>query len=398
MNITQLPIPRVVGAALAALPRKQFSDYNLSNDLSYAGIVLDQDGYYKLILGEKFDSLTPQQQAFILLHEYTHIAFGHPLQAKQLKLNPAGWNIVTDAWINEVHPPHYTQELNGILYSELREGMPAKPPTPECPKGIPAREPIPELPPWLLDPHSIYKILKEKYGEGFGGGNGMDSMVVEEMDEEALAKAGLETLKARAVMREALKEDSSLKDLVDELSASYRGSSNVYKSIKVAAWLENIYKQLGHLARGKRGDMVKRRGWRREGRYEGYAGYARRPSLHVMIAIDISGSTASWWDDIIAACRGIARTHEVEFVCHNDQIVYHGRAIPNEVSVGGGTQFECVTTLARKQRPDCLIWVTDGESADHPTLPDCPVYWVWLAQSSKWALRGQDYQVDYPNS
>ena len=391
--ITQLPIPRVVGAALQALPHKQFSDYNLPNDLSYAGVVLDQQGHYNLVIGEKFEDLTPDQQAFIMIHEYTHIAFGHPLLARQLKLNPVGWNIATDAWINEVHPPRLTQELDGILYSELRSGMPPKPPTKECPKGIPGRDPIPELPPWLLDPISIYNILKEKAQEQW---NGMDTMLVEELSEEAAAQAGLETLKARQVLKEALKEDSSLKQLVDELSSSYQGAKHRYTAIKLAPWLEHIYKQLHHLASGKQGELIRKRGWRREGRYEGYAGHARRPSLHVMIALDVSGSTSTWWDDIIAACRGVARTHEVEIVCHSDQIVYHSKKIPEEVEVGGGTQFTCVTTLASQQHPDCLIWVTDGESGDHPTLPDCPVYWVWLPSSRKWTLREQDYQVEYP--
>ena len=391
--ITDLPLPRAIAIALTALPLKKFSDYGEKDDLAPAAIVLESTGRHTLVLGDQFYDKTPEQQAFILKHEFTHLAFGHTLKCMQMKLNPMGWNIATDAWINEVHPHRLTQGLNGILYTELREGMPAKPPTKECPQGIPARPPIPELPPWLIDPISIYNILKEKAEEYW---NGMDKMIVQDLKEGTEGRAGVEVLRARRALREAALEDESLQALADELSSSYTGHTGTYTEVKVADWLEQIYRQIDRLASMKQGDLVRRRGWRRPGRYEGLPGTARRPSLNVMIALDVSGSTGSWWGDMIATCRGITRYHSVHIVCFSDKIVFEGSAIPLEAPVGGGTDFSHVVKRANQRRPDCLIWVTDGENNGGTiTLPDCPIYCVWLPSSSKWTLRQQDYQVEY---
>lgn len=394
-GFTHLPLPKVIAERLNALPRKEFKDFGIAGNPSPAGIVLTPEGDHQLIIGESFWGKSEKEQAFILTHEFTHLAYGHCLTAHRLKLNPVGWNICTDAWINEVHPHHLTQGLNGILYSELREGMPAKAPTVDCPTGIPAREPIPELPHWLIDPLSIYRILKDKAQESW---NQMDSMIIQgdskdgKMDE---GKAGLEVLKARKALREAAQTDPTFKQLEAELSHSFTGAKGTYSDIKIADWLETIYKQLDKLASQRQGDLVRRRGWRRPGRMPGLPGTARRPSLHVMIALDVSGSTGNWWPDMIAACRGITRTHTVQIVCHSDEIVFEGQAIPLDAPVGGGTLFKPVCQVAKRVRPDCLIWVTDGESGDKPRLPDCPIYWVWLPGSNKWTLREGDQQVDY---
>ncbi len=271
--------------------------------------------------------------------------------------------------------------------------MPAKPPTVACSKGIPARAPIPELPPWLLDPLSIYRILKDKAEKEW---NQMDTMIIQgdggAIDE---GKAGLEVLKARQVLREVAETDPTFQRIADELSHSLQGDKGIYTEVKIAGWLESIYKQLDKLASQRQGDLVRRRGWRRPGRIPGLPGTARRPSLHVMIALDVSGSTGNWWPDMIAACRGITRTHTVQIVCHSHEIVFEGPTIPESVSVGGGTTFKPVCDVAKRMGPDCLIWVTDGDSADKPRLPDCPVYWVWLPGGKHWPLREGDHQVEY---
>lgn len=392
-GFTNLPLPRQIAHVLAALPHKEFKDYGME-DIAPAGIVLTEKGSHELVIGESFWDKTKEQQTFILLHEFTHLAFGHCLTAKRLSLNPIGWNICTDAWINEVHPHHLTQGLGGILYSELRGGMPAKPPTAQCPQGVPAREPIPELPPWLLDPLSIYRLLKDKAEKQW---NQMDSMVIQGDGKIDEGQAGLEVLRARKALRDAALDDPQYQRLVDELSHSFQGSRGIYTEVKVADWLEGIYKQLDKLASQRQGDLVRRRGWRRPGRLPGLAGTARRPSLHVMIALDVSGSTGAWWGDMIAACRGITRYHEVNIVCHSDNIVYQGKAIPVDAPVGGGTLFKPVCQAAKQMHPDCIIWVTDGESGDKPRLPDCPIYWVWLPGSAKWKLRDGDHEVNYGN-
>ena len=374
MSFTHLPLSLPIAVALEALPHKKFSDYGMKDSEQYAGIILEKTGRHVLVLGDKFHQTDDEHKAHILKHEYTHLAFGHPLQISLQKLNGLRFNVAADAWINEVSPHKLTEDLGGITYTKLRKA-------------------IPELPEFLIDPLAIYRMIKVEEIPV----NGMDTLECEELsDSKAKGQAALEVLEARATMREAANNGDEFIDRMNEaITAGYKGSSHKYSEVKIAAWLDSIYRQVDRLARQKQGDLVRRRGWRRPGRLPGMAGSARRPSLHVMLALDVSGSTGTWWADLIAATRGLCRYHTVYVVCHSDTIVFQGNAIPVDAPVGGGTCFKPVCEVAQRVNPDCLIWVTDGESADHPTLPNRPIFWVWLPGSRKWALRDGDFQVDY---
>lgn len=143
-----------------------------------------------------------------------------------------------------------------------------------------------------------------------------------------------------------------------------------------------------HLMQTAREDYSWLRPSRREG--EALLPSLRSASGHVVVALDISGSVG---DDELAqfvgevnALKGTLSVRTTLLAC--DSALAEGGPwvaepwepleLPRQLRGGGGTDFRPVFDwLARSgQRPDALVYFTDGEGEFPPQPPDYPVLWL----------------------
>jgi predicted metal-dependent peptidase len=105
--------------------------------------------------------------------------------------------------------------------------------------------------------------------------------------------------------------------------------------------------------------------------------------LNILIGVDVSGSiSATQFKQFmrqIDAIRGLSRVRIVEIdseiVAFYDYFRLNGARVVR-LGGGGGTAFEKAFAMARRLRPDAILFMTDGMVADTVQSPGIPTGWV----------------------
>ncbi len=120
---------------------------------------------------------------------------------------------------------------------------------------------------------------------------------------------------------------------------------------------------------------------RRSKRYGTIPGIKIKRKQHLMVAIDTSGSVpdaelSKFFAEIYHIYRAGASITIVECDAAISKVwEYKGRA-PKTITGRGGTSFDEPIELAKKLRPDGLIYFTDGECYPPQGDPNCRTMWV----------------------
>ena len=73
---------------------------------------------------------------------------------------------------------------------------------------------------------------------------------------------------------------------------------------------------------------------------------------------------------------------------HSDSVVEvrHGKKLPTDFNVGGGTNFTCMANWYRRygQKADAVVVFTDLGDSRYGPAPKCPILWASTDPVSKW--------------
>jgi hypothetical protein len=173
-----------------------------------------------------------------------------------------------------------------------------------------------------------------------------------------------------------------LRDMMSEHGAGILRDVHAARQVPPPKRDPKVCQALAHLiprlaARSLRGSRVPDKTWRRPHRQDidYLPGRGRVPRARVIIAVDVSGSMAQWWDRILATAAALRRDYDIEVVAWADRAAFvHGHQVPK---VGYGTEMIPMLEMVIRERPDLLCVLSDMDIADHPTeRPDCRILWI----------------------
>jgi hypothetical protein len=173
-----------------------------------------------------------------------------------------------------------------------------------------------------------------------------------------------------------------LRDLMSQHGAGILRNVQASRQVPPPKRDPKVCQALAHLiprlaARSLRGSRVPDKTWRRPHRQDidYLPGRGRVPRARVIIAVDVSGSMAQWWDRILATAEALRRDYDIEVVAWADRAAFvRGHQVPQ---VGYGTEMAPMLELAIRERPDLLCVLSDMDIADHPQeRPDCRILWI----------------------
>lgn len=87
---------------------------------------------------------------------------------------------------------------------------------------------------------------------------------------------------------------------------------------------------------------------------------------HVLMCVDVSGSTEAFREQFHAECKGALKHCTIDLITFDTQIIEiqkNWKASQGYPSTGGGTDCQCIFDYAQglKRKPDAIIILTDGE-------------------------------------
>lgn len=328
-----------------------------------AAAALTPDGY-RIKLGQLYKQADDDGKLLLLRHELSHIVRGDCLlpikqMAEQENRLPqqvaADVNRAADACINEGLDKEKVKALGGLLYADLGlENMPSHPPG------------------W----RPIYDAMKEQ-GKDSGG---WDDIL------ECLYSDPAEAIKAH--VRTVL----DLRDTPIGKEASMKVVEGRKRTIPPASPLpmplvSRILKALpGH--RGLEPQVS--RTWARPGRTPWTRGAKRIPRLKVLVGADVSGSMSPELETLSAAVAWLRRSHDVVLACWDTE----ARITKHIEATGGGTYIQPLWRLAKEQRAEAIVVLTDGYIEGINPMPNVPVIWVITKEGKKPTLRPGDSAID----
>jgi hypothetical protein len=275
--------------------------------------------------------------------------------AQNPDLKPRRWNISSDAVINEHLPTELLDEYGAVQYRDLAALLDL--PTEYTPSAM-----------------RIYEALAELESAAEAALSSFDDLAVEGEGPSAADHAEV-VVRARAVDPELVR---ALGAPAPSCGQDQPGRSG-WPSFEVQPnAARELLAQLVGLYSARR---TRRRSWQRPGRLPYLIrGATRERALHVLLALDVSGSTAS----IEAVLTGAARWLELDPRFTTSWAVWADRAAltpgPSasgaRPEVGGGTQVQSLWQLVNNMadRPDAVVVATDGEVYDWSPLPPVPIF------------------------
>jgi hypothetical protein len=128
--------------------------------------------------------------------------------------------------------------------------------------------------------------------------------------------------------------------------------------------------------------LVRTRTWARPGRLSWLRGSGRRPTLDLVVILDVSGSMAEHLGHLFGLASWCDRSgYRARWILFSDGVVYDDERTPRELpaGAGGGTCILPALRAASDDHADAVIIYTDGEWSDAPSaddLPRAPIIWV----------------------
>jgi predicted metal-dependent peptidase len=331
--------------------------------LPTAGIRLTPKGY-EIALGAIWDKHTdPVVRRSILEHELMHALRGDCL-ARQLEpdIDPMLANIAQDACINEHLDQDAVAAFDGITLPKL-QAMSEK-----------VRERITStLPGW----RPIYDALKEQQDEG---SEALKHMLQDAMDGATGDQApGCEGDIGECQQRHVEAILDAMKGGVNASLGAIKVTTPRPVPLKAVTPKQRLLSFIDRVARqhAKGKTRVRSRTYVRPGRVEGLRGVMTLPRARVVVALDVSGSMSEFAEPTLALAQGLRRWCDVSVCVWADSAAEMKRA-GEMPSVGGGTALKPMLKLASDLQPDAIIFVTDGELGDSPSVseyPPCPSFW-----------------------
>lgn len=300
-----------------------------------------RDARYVVQLTPEFAS--GEDAVHALAHELAHVLRGDLVRLQSEDLQPIRWNVAADAVINSHLPDDWLTRHNAVRWTALaaRYGW-AEP-----------------SPPAALE---VYRRLADDADDG-----GHDTLATDGTMTDAEHARVVVT--ARAADPEAVADVMGGR-LPGTGPAVRRSGWQTPEPVAVPA-LRALFHRLDAKAQAAR--RRHHRDWTRPGRVEGLRGSTRRPTLGVLVGVDVSGSTAALQPVLQGVTAWVRRQPDVAATW----AVWADRAAvvtspASEAEVGWGTQVQSLWRLARRLRPDVVVCLSDGEVTDWLPGPGLP--------------------------
>lgn len=339
-----------------------------------------------------FLSLKAEHRVGLILHELNHLMLRHLHRTKSLGLNPKLANIAQDIELNQYIPE-----------SLLPEGA-LLPSTFKLPEG--------------LNFEKYYVLLAEKAeknkqnggkGQGKGQGEGQGSG-----DEHSIEIESYETLDNHEMNVDASgdkKDEKQAGGSVGEMQSQEAAADVINKAIKNArakagnmpAHIERVLEDLNKKTEVPWQQLLKKfvgrnisatmestrtRANRRVGLMA--EGYKNEYTPKILIGVDQSGSVDDeMLEQFVAEMKKIvgAANDKVTIAFFDTEVsntvkITDAKKVPKKRVRSGGTDFNAIVNLARKDRPDLLIIMTDGEAPNPDKVARLPLLWAIVPNSS----------------
>jgi predicted metal-dependent peptidase len=112
--------------------------------------------------------------------------------------------------------------------------------------------------------------------------------------------------------------------------------------------------------------------------------------LKVLVGADVSGSMSSELETLSAAVAWLRRSHDVVLACWDTE----ARITKHIEATGGGTYIQPLWRLAKEQRAEAIVVLTDGYIEGINPMPNVPIIWVITKGGKKPTLRPGDSAID----
>lgn len=335
----------------------------------------------------------PDHRYGVLKHEMLHLVFKH-LIAQSTEFDPLLLNVAFDLVVNQYIERRFLPEDSIFLES------------------------FPDL---QLKPHQTwyyyYKKMTELQQSGQGDGSGSPSW---EMLQQVNAKShGLERhqpwreLRNRSELEKGIMDtqmDSLLRNAQQRTSAHAWGSLPGMVQEAIAPlppnapelpWRMVLRLFVGNASKTRLQNTMKRA----SKRYNTTPGVKIRRRHRLLVAVDTSGSVGqadidTFFKEIFFLWRAGAEFDIVECDTRiQKRYPYRGQT-PTSIGGRGGTDFNEPLALANRERPDGLIYFTDGYAYPPNVAPRIPVLWVLskagvgLSHQSAAKLPGRKIKLD----
>ena len=325
--------------------------------------------------------LSASQLQFALAHEALHCALGH--FARRGHRHKARWDLACDLAINPLLVDEgLTPPADAIVLTPFG-GMSAE-----------------EIYPCLEDNPDNHTMDDHAWDgdDGGGGGHNRDSQGAgegkKEIDENS--QGGRDTQQVPPGLSSS-ERDQLQQQWQRQLAAAAQRAREAGKLSGIMARLteSTLAVQVSwrallaqHLAQLARDDYSWQRPSRREG--EMILPSLRSQAGDLAVAIDVSGSIVA--EDLagflgeLNSLKGSLPTRITLFACDSDLVsdspwvceTWEELQLPQSLDGGGGTSFVPVFDWLRRegQRPDALLWFTDGDGEFPEQPPEYPVIWL----------------------
>jgi hypothetical protein len=362
---------------------------------AWAYVTWDSDARrYRIVLSHEACEVSEEAA---LAHELAHVLRGDLVRLHQEGLDARRWNISADALINVHMAPEAAEAFQAITYQGVREYV--------------GPDRLPETP---VGSRRVYDVLAEAEqaqaqadgngeaadggpdggdgngqadGPGGGGGPGRAPEAHDALrpspdgDGPTPAEQAATVVRARAADPEAVRDLTGDAPLVGgrapgQGGAGRRGWPPV--EARPSPLSEVLRRLAGHQ---RRLAQHRTRTWLRPGRMPGLTrGVTRPPVLHVLLALDVSGSTAAIEPilaGVMAAVQHDAR-YSVQWAVWADRAATCAPPPAPRPDVGGGTAVRSLAELVRQRAGewDIVVVATDGEVADWPTSAPTAAPWI----------------------
>lgn len=319
-----------------------------------------QGGRLNLYINPSFwQSLNLNEQVAILKHECLHIMNSHIARRPDLKDHKV-WNYATDAAINEFLPLLETKLSNGleaVTVKRLRSDFP----------DIQDRQ------------HSeyYYALLKQKIAEMKAKGKGEPGEFGDSIDDHSVwndtdcspeaAKQVVKKALQDAVARAAGQVPSEARLAIDKLNKP------------TVDWRAHVRRFCSNAT-----ESVKRQSRTTRNRRYGITipGFRRKPTSHIAVAFDSSGSVsdrefAQFFAEVHAIHKlGGIKITLIEADCEVHKVYEYDPKHPPQRNSAGGTAYQPAIDKAVELGVDGLIYFGDGDCADTPKQPRLPFLWA----------------------
>ena len=329
-------------------------------------------GTFTLFVNEQFwekELVRPEHRYGVLKHELLHLVFRHLLVKEPLldsRLMNIAFDLVVNQYVERSQLPDDSIFIESFPELQLRRGET-----------------------WYY----YYKELesgRKSEGEDSSGKTASPSLDQIQSDSHGLERhQPWREIRSRSEMENAVLDthlDSLLRTAHQRTNAAAWGNlpagvRDMVDRLYIKPAAVNWRVALRQFAQSARSTRLRNTVQRASKRYGTTPGIKINRRQQVLVALDTSGSVGapefqSFFNEIRHLWRAGAVVEVVECDTEIHRRYKYGGTTPEQVTGRGGTDFSKPIELANRERPDLMIYLTDGYAGPLTVKPTVPVIWL----------------------